>query len=218
MAIIASSQKYLNIAEVRNDCVVLRNGSLCAILLVSSINFALKSEEEQNAIIQNYVSFLNGLTFPLQIVIQSRPFNIKPYLSSIEELEKVQTNELLRSRMVDYSDFVSELVQLGEIMIRHFYVVVPYNPLGDKKRSFFSRLTSLFSAVRVIKLKMEKFEKYREMLYRRVDNVIGAFSSMGIKASPLDTQSLIETFYNVYNPAEAENQGPGELKNIRIDL
>ncbi len=218
MAIIASSQKYLNIAEIRNDCVVLKNGSLCAILLVSSINFALKSEEEQAAIIQNYVSFLNSLAFPLQIVIQSRPFNIKPYVSSIEEMEKTQTNELLKVQMMDYSNFVEELVQLGEIMIRHFYVVVPYNPLGDKKRGFFSRLTDLFSTAGVIKLKTEKFEKYKELLYRRVDNVISSLSSMGINASPLDTQSLIETFYNIYNPAEAENQGPGELKNIRIDL
>ena len=212
-----STQKHLDISEIRNDCIVLKNGTLCAVLLAPSINFALKSEDEQKAVIQNYVRFLNTLSGPLQIVIQSRPFNIKPYLAHLDELRKAQRNELLKSQMADYSDFIKELVQLGEIMTRRFYIVIPYNPLGDKKRGFFSRVSSVFSAAAIIKIKKEQFDKYREALFRRVDNVMSALKSMGLKPAPLDTQSLIELFYNTYNPAEVETQKLAELKELRVE-
>lgn len=217
MTKLPSTQKYLDISEIKNDCVVLKGGSLCAVLLVSSINFALKSEDEQKAVIQNYVRFLNTLDAPLQILIQSRPFNIKPYLAYLDELEKAQRNELLKIQMVDYSGFIRELVQMGEIMIRRFYVVVPYNPLGDKKRGFFSRVLDIFSASTMVKLKQEKFEKYRATLFRRVDNIVSSLGSMGLKSVPLDTQSLIELFYNIYNPSEAETQKLPALKDLRVE-
>jgi len=214
---IPSTQKYLDISEIKNDCLILKNGTLCTVLLTSSINFALKSEDEQNAIIQNYVRFLNTLEYPIQIIIQSRPFNIKPYIARLDELKKVQRNELLKAQMADYSDFIKELVQLGEIMIRRFYIIVPYNPLGDKKRSFFSRFRDIFSTVKLVKIKQEKFEKYREALFSRADNIISGLSSMGLTIVPLDTQSLIEVFYNIYNPTEAEVQVMGELKDLRVE-
>ncbi len=217
MSKLPSTQKYLDISEIKNDCVFLKNGTLRAILLVSSINFALKSEDEQKAVIQSYVQFLNTLDAPLQILIQSRPFNIKPYLAYLDELRKAQRNELLKAQMADYIDFVKELVQMGEIMIRRFYLVVPYNPLGDKKRGFFSRFSDVFSATAIVKLKQEKFEKYRETLFRRVDNIVSSLGSMGLKSVPLDTQSLIELFYNIYNPAEAETQKLPDLKDLRVE-
>ncbi|MFA5175546.1 MAG: TraC family protein [Patescibacteria group bacterium] len=212
-----STQKYLNISEIRNDCVILQDGTLRAVLLVSSINFSLKSEEEQNAVIQAYVQFLNSLDFPIQIVIQSRPFNINPYLAQLEELKRTQTNDLLKAQMADYIDFTRELIQMGEIMSKRFYIVVPYNPLGDKKRNFVSIMSDVLSAASVVKLKREKFEKYREILFRRMDNVLANLSSMGIKAVSLDTQSLIELFYNTYNPASAQNQKLAEIKDLRIE-
>jgi len=213
----ASTQKHLSISEIKNDCVVLKNGSLCSVVLVSSINFALKSKEEQKAVIQNYVQFLNTLENPLQILIQSRPFNIKPYLSYLDAIKKKQHNELLKSQTADYIDFIKELVDLGEIMTRRFYIVVPYSPLGDRKRSFFARMSDIFKIATIVKHKQEKFEKYRENLFRRVDSIISSLGSMGLKAVPLDTQSLIELFYNTYNPSESENQPLGDLKKLRIN-
>ncbi|MDA2921733.1 hypothetical protein MYX07_00520 [Patescibacteria group bacterium AH-259-L07] len=211
-----STQKYLDISEIRNDCVVLTNGSLCGIVLTSSINFALKSEDEQKGVISGYVQFLNSLDFPMQIIIHNRPFNIKPYLAQIEQLKKAQTNDLLKDQMGEYSDFIKELVGMGEIMSRRFYIVVPYNPLGDKKRGFFSRLSDVFSAARVVKIKTERFEKYREALFKRVDTVRSGLSTIGVSAAPLDTQSLIEFFYTIYNPAESEMQKMTEMKNLRV--
>lgn len=213
----SSTQKYLDIAEIKNDCIVLKNGSFRTVLLVSSINFALKSEEEQKAVIQGYIQFLNTLDFPLQIIIQSRPFNIKPYLANLDQLQKEHTNELLKKQMADYSDFIKELIGLGEIMSRRFYVVVPYNPLGDKKMGFLSRVSELFSIATAVKIKKDKFENYREALFRRADIIISGLSGMGIKAVPLDTQSLIEIFYNIYNPAESEMQKLTKIKDLRIE-
>ncbi|OQX71460.1 hypothetical protein B6D52_01470 [Candidatus Parcubacteria bacterium 4484_255] len=214
---IPSTQKYLDIAEIKNDCLVLKDGSLRAILLASSINFALKSEDEQKAVIQSYTRFLNTLEFPIQIVIHSRPFNIEPYVNKLNVLRYNQTNELLRNQTTDYRDFIKELIDLGEIMSRRFYVVVRYNPAGDKKRGFLSNALGVLSAAVIVKVKRERFKLYRELLFRRVDNIISGLSSMGIKSAPLDTQSLIELFYNIYNPSEAKNQKLVDLKKLRIE-
>ena len=214
---IPSTQKYLDIAEIKNDCLVLKDGSLRAILLASSINFALKSEDEQKAVIQSYTRFLNTLEFPIQIVIHSRPFNIEPYVNKLNVLRYNQTNELLRNQTTDYRDFIKELIDLGEIMSRRFYIVVRYNPAGDKKRGFLSNALGVLSAAVIVKVKRERFKLYRELLFRRVDNIISGLSSMGIKSAPLDTQSLIELFYNIYNPSEAKNQKLVDLKKLRIE-
>src|SRR3989344_6451266 len=135
-----STVSFLDIVEVRDDCVVMRDGTLRGVLLCSSVNFALKSEDEQIATIQAYMQFLNAIDFPLQIVIQSRKLNIDGYLERLKALEKQQTNELMRVQIADYLDYVKELISLGEIMTKRFYMAAPYNPQADKRRDFFQRL------------------------------------------------------------------------------
>src|SRR6056297_1917338 len=211
-----SSQKHLNISEIKNDCVVLKNGTLRAVLLVSSINFALKSQEEQKGVINGYIQFLNSIDFPIQILIQSRPFNVTPYLTRLENKKRKQSNELLRNQTNDYINYVQELVELGGIMHKRFYIVVPYNPMGDKKENFFTRFFNLFSASASIRLKSKQFEKYRDNLFKRVDKIISLASSMSLKAVPLDTQSLIELFYSSYNPEESQVQRLANLKELKV--
>ncbi len=212
-----STQKYLDIAEIKDDCVVLKDGSLRAVLLVSSINFSLKSEEEQKAIIQGYINFLNTLEFPLQIVIQSRKLNISSYLDKLKELEEKQENDLLKMQIVEYVDYVKELVEMGEIMNKRFYVTISYSPLSDKAKGFFKRLTETFSAAMVVKLKRASFEEYRIKLFKRADNIISGLSTMGLKAVPLDTQSLVELFYKTYNPEVAEQEKLEKLEKLKIE-
>ena len=213
-----STQKYLSISGIKNDCVIMKDGTLRAVLLVSSINFALKSEDEQKAVVQSYVEFLNSLEGSIQIVIQSRPFDISPYLSHLEELKKKQTNELLKSQTADYINYIKELISLGKIMSKRFYVVVSYNPAGDKQKSFSNRLLEIFRAAVVIKLKEKIFNRYRENLFRKVDKVIANFSNMGIKAVALNTQSLIELFYNTYNPIVSKNEKLDKITKIGVEL
>ncbi len=212
----SSTQQYLDIAEFRDDTVIMRDGTLRAVLLVASINFALKSEDEQNAIISAYVGFLNNIDFPLQIVIQSRELNIDNYLNLLRQKEKEQTNELLKMQTAEYLQYVSELISLGKIMNKKFYAVVSYNPLSDKQKGFFSKLAESLKPVSLIKMKEERFLKRKNELNRRVENITGGLASMGVNAVQLDTQSLIELFYNTYNPETSANQKLAETKELRF--
>ena len=211
-----STQEFLDIAEIKEDTVVIKDGTVRAVLLISSINFALKSEEEQNAIISSYVSFLNNIDFPIQILIQSRKFNIEGYLSDLREKEKQQTNELLKMQTREYINYVQELVSIRNIINKKFFICVPYNPLSDKHKNFFQSLKESFTPRNLVKLKHEKFKRYKRELDMRVDNVMSALASIGLKGARVDTQSLIELFYNTYNPDTSDQEKMTDLKNLRI--
>jgi hypothetical protein len=212
-----ATQRFLDIAEIRDDMVILKDGTVRAVLLVSSINFALKSEDEQTAITQAYISFLNGLDFPLQIVIHSRRMNIDAYMLSLDEQEKKTTNDLLRAQIADYRTFVKELVELGQIMQKRFYAVIPYDPLTSKKRGFAQRLSQVLSPAVAAKLNEKQLADRREQLARRVSIVSGNLLSMGLQSARLDTQGLIELYYNAYNPDLFEQERLTELSKIRTE-
>jgi len=211
-----STQQYLDIAEIKDNTVVLKDGTLRAVLMVSSINFALKSEEEQNAVISSYVRFLNNLRFTLQIVIQSRELEIDNYLSYLQEKEKEQTNKLLKMQTGDYIEYIKELTSLGRIMSKRFFVVVPYDPLTDKRKGFFSLLKEALRPATIIKLKEKTFGRYQEMLDRRLESVMTGLESMGVSVARLDTQSLIELYYKTYNPETSKNQQLVDLDKIKV--
>lgn len=214
--ITTSTQQYLDIAEIKDDTVIVRDGTVRAVLLVSSINFALKSEEEQEAIVSSYVGFLNNISFPVQIVIQSRKLNIDSYLAELKRKEKEQTNELLKIQTKEYIQYIQELVSMGDIMNKSFYIVVPYNPLSDKHKGFFSSLSEVFKPATLITMKGKRFERYKEELNRRLESIESGLASAGLKTARLDTQALIELYYNTYNPVTAENQRLTEVKNLRV--
>lgn len=213
-----STQRFLDIAEVREDTVILKDGTMRMVLLVSSVNFALKSDDEQTAIIQGYISFLNSIDFTLQVVVQSRKLNIQGYLDKLADIEKTQTNDLLRMQVNQYRQFIGELVELGEIMNKRFFVVVPYDPVSDTKRNFFSRLKSAITPSSIVKLSEDRFKKQRHELLQRVDHVISGLNSMGLEAVVLDTQSLIELYYNTYNPVEADLAPLAKMEELQIDM
>jgi hypothetical protein len=212
-----STQQFLDIAEIKDDCVILRDGTMRAVLLASSINFALKSEDEQNAVIEAYVRFLNNLSFSLQIVIQSRELNISSYLEYLNQKEKEQTNRLLKAQTSDYIGYIKELTSIGKIMNKRFYVVVPYSPLSDKHKGFFSLLGESLKPVTSIKLKEKSFLQYKDLLERRVESVMNGLGAMGVKSTRLDTQGLIELYYNTYNPETSKNQELADLNKLRIE-
>lgn len=211
-----STQQYLDISEIKEDTIVIRDGTVRAVLLVSSINFALKSEEEQDAIISSYVSFLNNIDFPIQILVQSRKFNIEAYLNDLRQKEKEQTNELLKMQTSEYIKYIQELVSMGNIMTKKFFIVVPYNPLSDKHKSFFESLKESFTPRQLVSLKHKRFQRYKEELNMRVDSVFSSLASIGLNAERMDTQSLIELFYNTYNPDTSSQEKLTEIKNLRI--
>lgn len=212
-----STQQYLDIAEIKDDVVIMKDGTLRAVLLVSSINFALKSEDEQNAVINSYVMFLNNLNFMLEIVIQSRELDIENYLVYLKEKEKQQLNKLLKMQTSEYINYIKELTSIGKIMNKRFYVVVPYNPLSDKRKGFFKLLGEAVRPATSITLKEKSFNRYKEMLNRRLESVIGGLESMGVSIARLDTQSLIELYYKTYNPETSKNQALADLEKMRVE-
>lgn len=211
------AQQHLLIAEIKSDTVVMKDGTMRAVLMVSSINFALKNEDEQNAIIAAYVAFLNGLEYPLQVVIQSRKLQIKPYLDRLITQERAQTNELLRAQIADYRSFVSELVNLGEIMSKQFYVVVPYDPLSNKNKSFWARASEVINPASIVRLKGERFDKRKYELDQRLRQIESGLTSMGLTVVRLDTQSLIELFYATYNPDIALSEQIPPLNKMDVE-
>ncbi len=212
-----STQSHLPIGEVKQDTLVMKDGTLRAVLLVSSINFALKNDDEQSAIISAYVSFLNSLDHPLQVVIQSRQLHIKPYLNTLVEKERQQTNELLRAQIADYRSFVAELVDLGKIMSKQFFVIVPYDPLSNKKKGFFNRFGEVLNPIKIVKLKEEKFLERKKDLDTRVRLVESGLTNMGLEVVRLDTQSLIELMYSTYNPDIALSEPLAPLEKMQVE-
>lgn len=212
-----STQRYLKISDIKKDTVIMKDGTLRAVLMVSSINFALKSEEEQEAIIGGYVSFLNNLDFPIQVIIQSRELNIAGYLENMTKKANEQPNELLKSQTVQYIDYIKQLVSLGKIMNKHFYIVIPYNPLSDKRKNFWQSMVEAFRPIDVINLKEERFLYLKKQLEARIDSVSGGLSSIGLTTALLDTQGLIELFYNAYNQETAANQPLNSIEKININ-
>lgn len=212
-----STQRYLKIADIKKDTVIMKDGTLRAVLMVSSINFALKSEDEQQAIIGGYVSFLNNIDFPLQVVVQSRELNIAGYLDSMRKKANEQTNELLKNQTLQYIDYIGQLVSLGKIMNKHFYIVVPYNPLSDKRKGFWQSIVEAFRPIDIINLKEERFIHLKKQLDTRVENISSGLTSMGLNVASLDTQGLIELFYNSYNQETAANQPLDNIEKININ-
>ncbi|MCX6740111.1 MAG: TraC family protein [Candidatus Parcubacteria bacterium] len=214
----APVQKYLQMAEFRDDIVIMHDGTLRAVLMCSSVNFALKGEDEQNALISSYMQFLNSLDHPLQIVIQSRKLDIEGYIRRLKEAEKLQQNELLRNQIAGYIDYIGQLIEMNEIMTKKFFVVVPFHPAGSKKqRSFFTRVQETLFPVEIIKVRKEVFSKYKEELMLRVNNIRSNLQSMGIDSVALDTQGLIELYYNCYNPTTSQNQKIKDLTQFNLE-
>lgn len=213
----APTQRFLDIAEVRDNCVVLKDGTLRAVIMVSSINFALKSVDEQQALIQAYMQFLNGIEYPLQIVVQSRHMNIEKYLNSLNEQARTIENELLKDQIRDYRDFISELVELGDIMQKKFYMVVPYDPANDSRKTFWTRFSSALSPASVVKLSEKQFKKRKYEVMQRAGILQTGLTGMGLESVILDTQSLIELYYTAYNPDIYDAQKLTNISDISLE-
>lgn len=212
----ASAQQFLDIAEIKDDVVILKNGAMRGILMVSSINFALKSSDEQDALIYNYQNFLNSLDFSTQIIILSRQLNIDPYLTSLEEKEKEQSNELLRIQTYEYRQYVKNLVEIANIMSKTFYVAIPYSPLTSKNVGIINKLFSAFSSDSVSSMKMEDFIKHKTQLTQRVSHIKRGLGALGLRSEMLTTQELIELFYSIYNPDISDKKGLAKVEELDI--
>lgn len=197
------TQDFLDIAEIKDTVLILKNGSLRSIVEVGSVNFELKSADEQTAIIQAFQNFINSIDFPLQITVASRKLDIGPYLKSVNELLEKQVNELLRIQAVEYSRFVQGLTELANIMSKKFYVVVPFYAVETPatKKSFTDTFKSLFAPSKFIKsLSDAELENYKIQINQRVDVIVSGISGLGLESRMLGKEELLSLFYSYYNP------------------
>ncbi|PIR53064.1 hypothetical protein COU76_02980 [Candidatus Peregrinibacteria bacterium CG10_big_fil_rev_8_21_14_0_10_49_10] len=211
----AATQRFLPIAEIRNDTVVLKSGGLRAVLAIEALNFNLKSEVEQQGIISGYQSFINTLDFPLQICIKSRKVNIDPYINNMREIAKKQENELLRKQTVAYTKFIERIIDVADIMAKSFYVVVPLDDTQTKKASF----SSLFKFLGMDDSESKAVQRYRnfmakhEKLKDRLNLVESGLNNIGLITRRYTTSQLIELYYQCYNPRTSQEQKLGDDLN-----
>jgi len=212
----SATQQFLAVAEIKEDVIVLKNGSFRGVLAVSAINYDLKSSDEQEAIIAQYQNFLNSLDFPLQILINSRKLNIDHYLEFLSKKEKEQQNDLLRLQISEYRSFIGQLVSVSSIMEKNFYIIVPFYAVESKETGFLKNLFASSNAKKNIIQKNETFETYKSQLFQRMDQVTASLSGIGLRLDPLKTQELIELIYNSYNPNVFALTELGDTKNLDL--
>jgi type IV secretory pathway VirB4 component len=201
-----STQEFVPIKEIRDGVVVLKDGSMRALLMCSSVNFALKSGEEQNSILFQFQNFLNSLDFSIQIFVQSRRLDIRPYLALIEGRIKDQTNDLMRIQIKEYVKFIKKFTEDVNIMAKTFFVVVPYTPpmLDVEGKKF-----SLFGSNKASRKELiQRFDEDKTQLEKRVGVVESGISRCGVRTAQLGTEELVEVFYKLFNPGDVEKPIP----------
>jgi hypothetical protein len=212
-----ASQDFVPIEQVRDGILVLKDGSVRTILMASSINIVLKSEDEQLAIVHQFQSFLNSLDFSLQIFIQSRELDIRPYIALLEQRLNEQQSELMKIQVREYVDFVKNFVQGSSIMTKGFYIIVPYAPsLTNNKNDNKNMFSQLFSSEKSAahRVSVEMFEEYRSQLEQRVSVVVQGLARTGVRVAQLGTEEVVELFYRLFNIGELERPLPvSELTN-----
>lgn len=197
----ATTQEHLEIEDIRDDIVILKDGSCCLVLATTAINFGLLSEKEQDATIFAYAALLNSLTFPVQIIIRSQRKDVSSYLKLLDQEGAKQTNKLLREQIKKYRKFVEETVKKNNVLDKDFYVVIPFSALelGATK--------ALGTAIRKQKgLPFSKdyiLEKAKTNLYPKRDHLFRLFNRLGLQTRQIKTQELVQLFYDIYNPESA---------------
>ena len=210
-------QDYLQIAEIKDSVVVLKDGSLRAVLAVSSINFDLKSTNEQEAIVYAFQRFLNSIDFSVQIVVSSRRYDIKPYLKMLQDKSYVEKNFLLKNQILDYIDFVGGLISTADVTSKVFYITVPFYVVAAEKGGFLKKMSSSLNPRKAIFQQRELFETSKSQLFQRIGAVRDLLSGMGLKVATLSTQELIELYYNFYNPSEFDHVSIAPVDSLNLE-
>jgi hypothetical protein len=213
-----SAQQYLDIEEIRDGVVILRDGSFRAVLMASSLNFALKSEQEQDAIIFGYQDFINSISFPVQVLVTSRQIDIKPYLKELDAKEEEQNSELMKIQLQEYKEYIKELVKVSNVMTKNFYIVIPFGVAQTEEEGAF---TKFFKGLKIrgglSGINDTEFERYKDQLWQRVDQVAGNLRNLGVRLVPMNTQEIIELFYTLYNPDVSRNQRLPNIEELDIE-
>lgn len=222
-----STQNSLKFSELRDDMVIMGDGTFRAVLAAKSINFDLMSQREREGVELSYQDFLNALTYPIQIYIRSQSIDIGPYLDKLSQVRMHQDNMLLGVLMDDYINFISVLARDANIMDKSFFVVIPYETgeaadqlkdASNSNKNIFARMFSTDDTKMRVKIPADDYQKAKEEIDTRVSNVISALSMCGVKSVRLNTKELGELYYNIYNPDTALREPIGDFRKYTADV
>ncbi len=208
-----ATQQFVDITDIKDGSIFLKNGGLRRVLIVSGINFDLKSEEEKNLILHSFQNFLNTLEFSIQFVVHSRKMNIDNYLEKLKERQEKEDNELLKNQIGEYLEFVRSFVEMNAVMAKTFFAVIPYDPIQIPKAG-----ANIINTLKFWEKPKKNDEKEKEdddivkkiaQINQRADIVIDGLNQMGLRTVALNDEELTELFYNLYNPETVEKK---ELK------
>ncbi len=220
-----STQNTLLIAEIRDGIVIMNDGSFRSVVMVKSVNFDLMSPQEQEAVEYSYQGFLNSLYFPIQIFIRSQKVDLQPYIEKLDKIRSEHDNMLLAMLMEDYIDYIDQLSRQTNIMDKKFYIVIPYLPHADvqkaitQSKNFFTGFLNLFNTKEQhVVVNEADLEKAKTELRNRVQAVLQGLLQGGVQGLPLDTQELIELYYDTYNPDTATRQQLKSFNDLTADV
>ncbi len=202
----SATQEFVPIKEVRDGIILLKEGGMRAVILCSSMNFSLKSADEKNAILLQFQDFLNSLDFSVEILLQSRKLDIRPYIALLEDREKQQENNLMKIQVREYIEFIKSFTESANIMTKHFFIVVPYDPsaiTSDSTKNFLSKV-GLGKKGNPEAMADASFEESRSQLEERLSVVEQGLLRTGIRVARLGTEETIELLYKAFNPGETE--------------
>lgn len=217
-----STEQFVSIETIKDDCVILKDGSMRAVLMVSGVNFDLKSEDEQNLITVAYQGLLNRIDFPLQFVVHSRKLNIDNYLVLLKERSAQEQNALLNVQIKEYIQFIKTLVSITNVMSKRFYVVVPYAGGNLETEKLMGNIANFLpnpfkkqSKVKNVGQQEEMdFESKKMQLKQRVETVSSGLRPVGVRVARVETQDLLELYYNLYNPEKTEKKSLKIMEEI----
>lgn len=213
----AATQSFLNFSEFKSDTVLMDNGNYLGVVAVSSTNFSLKNQDEQNAMIIGYQGFLNSLDFEIQVLMQSRSMDVSSYLEDMRKKMEQQSNELLRVQTGEYIEFISKLIENASIMSKSFYVIIAYNGALVTKSGGVGGFLKPKSTSQAAAQNAELFQENKLKLDQRVNTVISGLSGLGLRSARLTTEELIELFYNSYNFGAGQMLDASKISDITID-
>lgn len=208
MAAGTATQQFVPIERVRDGVILLKTGELRSVIITSSLNLSLKSDDEQQAIIMQFQNFLNSLDFPVEFFIQSRNLNIKPYIELLAKRSMQVEEDLLKIQIKEYMSFIQKFAEETNIMTKHFFIVVPYMAFGGSSINNSNPLLSMGGGNKEASTDDQAFDAARMQLEQRILTVIQGLTRFGIRGQKLGTEEVIELFYKLFNPGDIEGSAP----------
>jgi hypothetical protein len=203
-----TTQTFVPLRDIKDNVVILKNGQMNMVMLASSINFALKSIDEQEAILRQFQSFLNTIDFSIQFYVQSRRLNIRPYLELLQSREEKQDNDLMKIQLREYMQFVKTFTAEVDVMSKSFFIVVPYTPTAANIQNSLESFKNVIGSKKEVYFDDKNFTEHKLQLEQRVSLVEQGLSSIGVRTILLQNEELVELYYHIFNPGEAGNVAP----------